>query len=110
MQSFFWKYWISRLVICSPHVAQHGGRWRLEFSSYPVIKAFGGGVAHAEPTLLVENARLRLPPLLLRRKEKLARASDNAGFGRSEDELAVHPTNKQPHRPALNLKHKVAAH
>ena len=55
MQIFFWRYWIARLAICSPHVAQHGGRWRLEFSSYPVIKRLADGVAHAEPTLLVEK-------------------------------------------------------
>jgi hypothetical protein len=26
MQIFFWRYWIARLAICSPHVAQHGGK------------------------------------------------------------------------------------
>src|SRR5436190_19948910 len=67
-------------------------------------------VTGANPRLLVENAQLRLLPLPAQGKETLARASDNAGFGTSEDELAVHPTNKQPHRPALNLRRRVAGH
>src|SRR6266403_62334 len=100
MQIFFWKYWIARLAICSPHVAQEGG------------KNTSFGTADCQPRCSSEKRKTtsKLLPLLFQGKKKLARASDNAGFGTSEDELAVHPTNKQPHRPALNLKHKVAGH